>query len=196
MYNQYTRPISKGACFENVNRQGNLIVGPIFSCIWILFSLTHQSCFFSLVLFAIFSSCDFLWHATDSIKTFETLHCIWFALNAMMINQMLDETVLRCIHHENLVGWTRKCWTKSLIENKLHPTLSNTIFVSSQMHLTFRPTLKIYGSWRNIGCICVRLYFSLLIRYFWLRLVTSPYFSLLQVTYLSHVLAWKRNFSF
>ena len=77
----------------------------------------------------------YLWHATDYLhsnvnKNVEnTLLHICFALNAMMKNQMLDETVLKCIQDKNLVGWTRKCWTKSLIENKFHPASSKRTFV-------------------------------------------------------------------
>ena len=76
----------------------------------------------------------FLWHATDywhsnvSKNVRNTLQRICFTLNAMIKNQMFDETAFKCIQHENLVWWTRKCWTKSLIENKLHQTSSFFFF--------------------------------------------------------------------
>ena len=140
-------------------------------CIWIFFFLTRQFYFFSLVFFVTFSSFDFLWHATDhwhsnvNKNVRNTLHCICFARNEK--KQMLDDTWLKYIQHENLVGWTRKCWTKSLIKNKLYPTSSNTIFVfffsifinfvSSQMYSTFRPTSKIYDLGWNAGCTCFGL---------------------------------------
>ena len=41
---------------------------------------------------------------------------------------MMDENQLKCIQYENIVRWTRKCWMKSLIESKLHPTSSSMIF--------------------------------------------------------------------
>ena len=107
----------------------------------------------------IFSSFDFLWHATDywhsnvNKNVRNTLNRICFVLNAMIKNQMVDETVLKGILHEHLVGWIRKCWEKNLIENKFHLTSSNTTFVffflflinfvRSQMHPTFRSTSKI-----------------------------------------------------
>ena len=74
-----------------------------------------------------FSSFDFLWHATDywpsdvNKNVWNRLHRIFFAANAMMKKQMLNETLLKCTQHEKLVGWTRKCWIRNLIENKLHP---------------------------------------------------------------------------
>ena len=92
-----------------------------------------------------------------------------------MKNQMLDETALKCIQLENLVGWTRKSWTDSLIKNKLYPTSINPNFVfyflfykfaRSQMHSTFRPTLKIYDAGWNVECICFGLkVFAVFLRY-------------------------------
>ena len=51
-------------------------------------------------------------HHCGEYKTYVLYH-ICFVFTAMMENQMLDETVLKCIQLENLVGQTRKCEWKS-----------------------------------------------------------------------------------
>ena len=62
------------------------------------------------------------------ISVIYTSHCRCFALSAVLKGKMIDENELKCIQHENIVGWTRKCWMKSLIKSKLHPTSTNMIF--------------------------------------------------------------------
>lgn len=135
-----------------------------FECFSLLLTIF---CFFALLLSVIFSSFDFLWHATDywhsnvSKNVRNTLQRICFTLIAMIKNQMLDETAFKCIQHENLVWWTRKCWMKSLIKNKLHPTSSFFFFMNfliSQIHPTFRPISKNYNVGWNVRCTCVGLY--------------------------------------
>ena len=67
-----------------------------------------------------------LWKKYSNVRN--TLHCGCFALSAVLKDKMMDENKFKCIQHENIVGWTRKCWMKSLTESKLHPASSSRIF--------------------------------------------------------------------
>ena len=68
----------------------------------------------------------------------------------------MDENELKCIQDENIVGWTRKCWMKSLIESKLHPTSSNMIFFFFLFFLKFwklSNASNISSSIENFRCL-------------------------------------------
>ena len=48
-----------------------------------------------------------LWKKHSNVRNM--LHCRFFALSAMLKDKVMDENGLKCIQHENIVGWTRKC---------------------------------------------------------------------------------------
>ena len=84
--------------------------------------------FEKLPVFILFCFLGFFKHS--NVKNVgKTIHLLCLALNVVIKYKLLDEIRLKCIKHANLVWYRQICLMKSLLENKLHQTVSsNTIF--------------------------------------------------------------------
>ena len=163
---------------EHVNKQGNLIVVPIFFTIWIPFFLT--AIFTSSLLPCLWPSLVLIFCGIPQIIDFQILIKPFEIHSAIYVFHSTQRWKSKCwmklyANSSSMKIWLdepknvwRRIWSRTNFiqyrPTRFFSSFSFLFFVflffvfnflSPQTHPTFRPTSKIWNIGWNVGCICI-----------------------------------------